>query len=329
MNYIEFKDKGFERAVKRFLRVSAAGVLEDDLKRLSGVIISDKDSTMIPIPWQSDSSAFAMNILNFNFNINDSDNNLWHRDLVNFSHIISLHLNIHTEDLSWLKDFKNLKELYVENSTNNEWLFLTTLKRLKFLSVKDSKFTDLNPIRNLYVSQFEEYEKIRKDVKQRKLNIFEGLQHLEIINCGLSDISPLSHCSWVIELNLSHNNIYDITPLKRIRHLYYLTLRYNNVTDISPLKNLRSIYYINLRHNKITNIEIFESPELDNLSRLYLEDNMIMDFSPVRKLKLVHHDIEQYSMYKKEERKARGKNRVQNNIVEIKDVSGSDEDIKE
>ncbi|PMC34551.1 hypothetical protein CJ195_22315 [Bacillus sp. UMB0899] len=295
---VVFKDSGFEKAVREFLEITESTVTRGDLLKITGIRVAFEgvDPNMIPIPWQSTSTTFGMNFPNFHLVISETNEGLWETDLQHFSHIQSLYIGVPTKDLSCLRGFNSLKELYVVDSRTKDWSFISTLSSLNSLSVRNCNFSDLTPIRDLHVKQIEwSDQKGQKDA----FSFNDVLENIELINCGIADVLPLSDCKRIDELNLSHNSIVDISPLGNIKHLYYLTLRYNVIEDISPLGKLDCIYYINIRHNRVSDISFLRNVKDKNLGRLFLEDNPIVDFSPLKGLHLVAHDIDSYRKYNK------------------------------
>lgn len=111
------------------------------------------------------------------------------------------------------------------------------------------------------------------------------LDNLKLIDCGISDITPLAECDRFNELDLSRNNISDIRPLVKAS-AFHLTLRYNDIEDLSPFKELkRELYYLNLRHNRISDISPLS--KLKGLRFLYLGHNKIKKDDPLlSKLKI-------------------------------------------
>lgn len=300
---VVFKDSEFEKAVREFLEITESTVTRGDLLKITGIKIAFEGGGphVIPIPWQSTSTAIGMNIPNLYLTISETNRGHWESDLQHFSHIHSLHISVSTKDLSCLRGFNSLKELYVVDSSTKDWSFIPTLSSLNSLSVRNCNFSDLTPIRDLHVKQIE-----WSDQKREKGVLFfnDVLENVELINCGISDLTPLSDCKRIEELNLSHNNIVYISPLGNIEYLYYLTLRHNLIEDISPLRKLDCIYYINIRHNRVIDISSLRNFKSTNLSRLFLEDNPIVDFSPLRGIHLVAHDIDSclYNKYRHEAR---------------------------
>src|SRR5690554_347602 len=104
MRIIEFKDKGFETAVREILKISTKALTDDDLLGINGIIIAEGEVKAIAIPWQGDSSAYGMVFPNLTFNTQNSENGQWELDLMHFSHIATLSLFEPTKDLSFLQD---------------------------------------------------------------------------------------------------------------------------------------------------------------------------------------------------------------------------------
>lgn len=289
MGYIEFKDKGFEKSVKELLNIKSERITAEDLSVVKGIIVTAGKASGFPIPWIGDSAAFNMVFPDITFNVNDSENDRWLVDMAHFSHIKSLHIYVPTKNLSFLEGFWNLKELYVLDSDNEEWSFIHSLMGLRRLYLQNCKFSDLSPIRNLFIEQFKRYERERRE--PNTFNIFNGLEKLYLENCGISDITPLADCKFIDDLNLSHNEISDISPLKGISSLYYLTLGHNIISDIKSLGEIKGVYYINLRHNQIKDISALKKHRNSNLSRLFLAFNNIEDYTPLKGIHLIDSDI--------------------------------------
>jgi len=287
MEYIEFMDKGFEQAVRKVTNPSTEQLTLNDLKKIDGILVDQRNSSELMIPWHADSAAFQMRFPELMFNVDDSENGKWILDLRNFSHIKTLHLYVPTQELYFLSKFESLVELYVKDNETKDWSFIEQLKNLCFLYLRRCDIQDLTPIRTVctYQNNKPQSEDLLTRLKDARLS------HLGLIDCGISDISPLAECKTIEDLNLSHNEISDVKSLEGLFSLYYLTLRYNNLTDISPLGNLIGVYYMNVRHNQISDISALSHLKDKSLRRLFLGDNPIKDYSPSYQLRLVMHDI--------------------------------------
>ncbi|MBA9087287.1 hypothetical protein FHR92_003771 [Fontibacillus solani] len=237
MGNVEFLDKGFERAVRKKIGTSQERILSEDLKEIKGILIAEGDRSGFGIPWHADSSAFQMTFPDLMLNVADLDGK-WEQDLIHFSHIRTLHIYVPTEDLAFLSDFTDLRELYVENSKAQNWTFLQNLINLCFLYLRECSFYDLTPILDLYRNQ------VRVPKSNELLHRLNEprLSHLGLNYCGISDISPLAECKSIEDLNLSHNIISDISPLRTISSLYYLTLRYFGIVSNEKQKYQSFVY---------------------------------------------------------------------------------------
>lgn len=283
---IKFLDKGFESKIRDFLKKKKGKLTEEDILNIRGIFISSEDVSGFSIPWQS--SGHGMIYPDMFFNINDSANDEWIKDLALFTHIKCLHLMVPTQKLTFLKEFNQLKELYVLSSAEKDWSFMENLISLNYLFLDKCNFNDLSPIAELSKKQYEEFEKHEND--EDMLNFYDGLECLGLTACNIKDITPLAQCPNVAELNLSDNSIEDITAVGSIKKLYYLTLRHNNINNIDALKYCTELYFLNLRHNLVEDIKVLK--ELVHLGRLFLGFNKIKDFTAVKALNLVYTDIE-------------------------------------
>ena len=255
------------------------------------------------------------------------------------------------KDLSGLENFTELVNLQINNSPNvdgdvSDGAFtdlspLSGLTGLTTLRLEGTLATSLDDIAGLPNLRYIEME-CAKDLDVSAINTFPSLKYLELSACGIdneefkyiaenvpglirlyigyanregnnvSDISPITNLTNLMELRLDNNNISDITPLSQLTSLTSLSIRCNPITDISALgtlTNLQSLYLgragyrgsnegvpingnidvlaklPNLRileasHCGITDIQVLE-PLMENLWTLDLTENSITDFSLV------------------------------------------------
>ncbi|MEK3686763.1 leucine-rich repeat domain-containing protein [Paenibacillus sp. FSL R10-2736] len=290
MIYLDFKDNGFKRAVMNALKVAENSLTQQDISKISGIVVSTSSEQALPIPWLLEGSSFGMRKPNLYFNVADSENCLWEEDLKLFKHISSLYLFVRVGDLGYLRHFTELRDFYVaKGSTTLDWSFLEETKQLTYLLLQEVSLKDLEMLRRLAESQDEEISTSKKTIFRRS-----GLTCLRLAYCNIEDVSPLASCRWLTELDLSNNNISDFSSLLGLQHLYSLTLRYNSLSDLSFItKDCPSISYLNLRHNNIKDI----SPlvYMVGVYKLYLGYNPIIDFKVLDQLKIRNHDVESYS----------------------------------
>lgn len=281
MSCIDFSDADFKLAISKGLALNGADINRDDLLRLNNFMITGKNvNDGILIPW---SNPFDMMFPEVRYKPLP-ENQLWLKDLKYLNHIKALHIDTPTENLGVLKGFTNLQELYITNSDETDWSFLEGLTALQSLYIRNAQFSDLTPIANLCEKQYQKYTHSNEEG-------FCFLKNLYLNYCDIVDISPLKKCKFIGELDLSHNHIIDISPLKNVKRLFTLTLRYNKINDLSPLLSLPYIHSINARHNDVSNIKILLRFKSTNLTQLYLGDNPIKDYSPIKKINIPLCDI--------------------------------------
>ncbi len=100
----------------------------------------------------------------------------------------------------------------------------------------------------------------------------------------IASLEGIENCSNLTQMNLGLNSISDLTPLSSLTKLEDLALDQNYIiSDITPLAKLINLTVLNLESNNISDIS-----ELKNLTKmysLYLLDNPIEDFSPLKDFK--------------------------------------------
>ena len=102
------------------------------------------------------------------------------------------------------------------------------------------------------------------------------LNELYLNTNQISDISPLSCLTKLIELDLGENKITHISALKSLRQLTSLYLNTNQISDITSLKVLTQLIQLGLSNNQITVISSLKA--LKKLNKLSLCDNQIRQF---------------------------------------------------
>lgn len=129
----------------------------------------------------------------------------------------------------------------------------------------------------------------------------KNLEKLELINCDISDASPLSGLTKLRILNLEQNSITDLTPLASLTNLEELNLdnqveksvkhqaladgtidRYTgyvqgHLVNLSPLTSLTKLKTLNLSRNSIEDVSPLNS--LSKLIEVDLSINKITDIS--------------------------------------------------
>lgn len=296
MNSIKFLDKAFEERVSDavFKNTRERELTSDDLLKINSILVAEKEVDGISIPWGSDADAFNTIFPQVFFNTNNSENGQWTADMQMFSHIQAMFIYLRTDDLSFLKEFASIKQLYISGYSGSDWSFIENMMNLEHLYVNRSNFSNLAPLAALCKKQEKAYQEA-KQKGEKDLVMFELLTNLCLKYCEITDISPLAHCPHLSDLNLSHNNISDLRPLAKLDRLYWLTLRYNQIENIRPLGNMKRLYYLNLRHNNISDISILSRFKNYYIGRLFLKYNPIDNFSPLKNGHLVDSDVPEYT----------------------------------
>lgn len=168
---------------------------------------------------------------------------------------------------------------------------LSSFTKLKKLDAKQTRASDITPLRNLinleelnlfYSNNIVDLEPLRGLVNLQKLYLDTG------DSVGkLRDISPLTSLINLKELTLSGNKISDLSPLSNLRKLTYLTLNSNKISDVRPLGNLINLQHLTLGNNEISDVKPLSN--LSNLRILALDGTKIVDVEPLSRLsKLTH-----------------------------------------
>lgn len=104
MNAIKFFDKGFEKAVRAFIKKKYTKITQADLLNIDSIWISPTNDNGFNVPWIGTGDAYNTIFPKLKFNTSNSDNKQWLSDLQLFSHIKALHIYTPVDDLSYLKD---------------------------------------------------------------------------------------------------------------------------------------------------------------------------------------------------------------------------------
>lgn len=119
-----------------------------------------------------------------------------------------------TEELSVLRYCRNLQALDIGHNDVDDISFLYDLPHLKVLIVAlNPNLEDATPIGSL-----------------------KELEYLEMFRNNIHDISCLTNCEHLVDLNLCYNRISDLSPLCEVKSLRRLWLyNSNNYTDSMPV----------------------------------------------------------------------------------------------
>ena len=109
------------------------------------------------------------------------------------------------------------------------------------------------------------------------------LEHLDLSDNGLTDISALAGLTSLRTLLLDGNAVRDLSPLSRLQRLEQLWLNGNGLDDVSALAGLRSLIYLHLGDNRIADLSPLAA--LSELRRLWLPGNAVADVSALAGLR--------------------------------------------
>lgn len=126
------------------------------------------------------------------------------------------------------------------------------------------------------------YKLIPQDVNEITAKTAAQIQHLDLKEQGITDLSGIEYFTGLEQLQLQENQIQDLKPLQNLTHLTELWLSKNKVTDLTPLKGLTELKTLLLTDNLIEDLEPIEG--LNKLQMLDLRDNQIDDLTPLKDL---------------------------------------------
>ncbi|MDD2776191.1 MAG: NACHT domain-containing protein [Gallionella sp.] len=113
-----------------------------------------------------------------------------------------------------------------------------------------------------------------------------ALRNLELINMTVSDLSPLVELSALRSLNLSGTAVSDLRPLARLENLISLQLDGTAVSDLTPLTKLINLQYLTLSSTAAS--DLTPLARLSHLFMLDLRETPVLDVSPLAELTNLH-----------------------------------------
>ena len=224
------------------------------------------------------------------------------KNLINLEYLNLDNNNI--SDISALKDLVNLKELMLSDNNIIDISPIANATKLIVFWAWNNKINDISVLENLInlqdvlllnnniteITSIEKLDKIIKlDLSNNKIKNIDALENSPIYKLYLDDneiqdISVLSTCNNLIELQLSKNKISDISSLSGLHNLVYLTLGNNEISDISPLTELQYLRSLYLNNNNISDISCIGNYRI--LERICISNNKISDISVLENRRL-------------------------------------------
>lgn len=104
-----------------------------------------------------------------------------------------------------------------------------------------------------------------------------GLEHLELWDNAVTDISALAGLTGLAWLDLGKNSIADLSALGGLTDLTYLSLARNEISDVGALAGLANLTLLRIRENEIADISAIDG--LTQLTNLDISYNNISDLS--------------------------------------------------
>lgn len=100
---------------------------------------------------------------------------------------------------------------------------------------------------------------------------------------GISDLTPLFGIKTLESINASYNLIEDVTGIEALENLSTLDLSVNFISNIKPINRLKSVKTVNLNMNSLMNIDGFANNDV--IEELDVSQNMITRFDVILTMK--------------------------------------------
>ena len=191
-------------------------------------------------------------------------------------------------DISALTSLSSLRTLYLDNNPIADLGPLYSLGSLTSLSIKgisitESQLSSLSrALPNCAIHSEAAQEEVQ-DISFGGLTFKSDITELDMSNMGLREISGIAGFERLRKLNLSGNDISDLSPLMNLPQLQWLDISNTSVSDLRPLMGIDSLTYLNASGCSINSSSALSM--MNGLTQLYLDNNPIMDFSGLRKVR--------------------------------------------
>lgn len=170
--------------------------------------------------------------------------------------VTELEMPENVRDYSDLCHFKNLTSLVINYSTCDDYSFFTGTPELQKLSLHGS---------------------LLPEDAVAQIGTLTQMTELDLSDCGISNISPLSNLSRLSVLNLSGNSISDIAPLAGLSELTVLNLATNALNSLDALAQISQLTELDVSGNAIPSIAVLSA--CTELTSLSATENQISDIS--------------------------------------------------
>lgn len=224
----------------------------------------------------------------------------------------------HDKTIATFHDIRYFKELeYLEINTGEyllDYIFdkfhnlepIGELTNLEYFEFRKTPFTDFAPLNNCKQLHYIGVENTKIENLDFLLGLTELREYTHLSSDEwdedeiLHDISGISECIKITELNLSMNSIVDISALSNLTDLRSLNLEENGIKDLSALAGMDELEFLDLSDNIIEDISAVS--EMSELYELNLSWNKIMNYRPLvgatklTVLDLSYNDLEQFDL---------------------------------
>lgn len=194
--------------------------------------------------------------------------------------------------IDYLKYYKNLEVVNIEDGTSLDLSVLSELPLLKALELDDDQdFNDFEYVPdsesndpNVIVFSSPIIEKYVKSTLKKSVIYQSDLDKIEKVylqNTMLKNIDDFSKFNNLKVIDISGNLVSDISSLRNLENLKVLTLFDNRVSDLEPLRNLK-LTSLNISSNKIRSIDPIL--QMDSLEELFMGGTLVTSIEGIDKL---------------------------------------------
>lgn len=209
------------------------------------------------------------------------------KDLTCLEHFGIVYLASKVTNISALSGLKNLRQLWLGDTSVSDFSPLSGNANLEELSITRTQYlTDLSPlisIKNLISLQIGGQAYDQKITNISFLTSLTKLERLQIFDISyLTDFAPISKLTNLKVLSLYETNFSDTGLLSGLTKLEELDLSSTEITDIAGLSTLTNLTKLDLVHTKITNVSVLSG--LTKLADLSLSNTQVSNISALANL---------------------------------------------
>ena len=185
-------------------------------------------------------------------------------------------------DLNPLAKLTELRSLDLSNTPASDLAPIMGLKNLRSLKLENTQVSDLDPLVNLPNLQSLSLSGAISDISA--LSKCLALQEIDLIATEISDLSPLAYLSTLRTLFCLDTPVSDLSPLAKLPAFESLALMGTLVSDLAPLSNFTSLRSLGLRLPLGSGLDITPLVSLPKLQHLHLFGNPVPDLTPLARL---------------------------------------------